>query len=305
MNFLITGGAGNLGSSLAKRLSSDPSNHIVVTDKFLTGKSINLPKDNPQIDLLAADANSMQEMAKVFQQYSFDYVFHYAAVVGVERTLNDPIAVLNDIDGIKIILELSLENNIKRAFFSSSSEVYGEPVEIPLNETTTPLNSKLPYAIVKNVGEAYFRSYGRVHGLDYTIMRFFNTYGPCQSDDFVIPRFIDAARKNEDITINGDGSQTRTFLYIEDNLDFICSLIEKNECKNTTVNVGSDEELSILDLAKMIINLTNSESKLVHLPELEEGDMTRRKPDITKMRSVLNRDLISLEKGIKKYLENT
>jgi len=100
MNILITGGAGNLGSSLAKMLASKSENTVVVADKFLTGKSINLPKDNPNLKLIAADSNSMQEMSNIFQKFNFDLVFHYAAVVGVERTLNDPIAVLNDIDGI-------------------------------------------------------------------------------------------------------------------------------------------------------------------------------------------------------------
>ena len=305
MNFLITGGAGNLGSALAKRFLNDKNNSVVVTDKFLTGSSNNLPKNEPRFNFIAADSNSFSEMSSIFQKNSFDYVFHYAAVVGVDRTLNDPIAVLNDIEGIKNILQLSLDYQVKRVFFSSSSEVYGEPVEIPLNETTTPLNSKLPYAIVKNVGEAYFRSFNKVHGLNYTIMRFFNTYGPNQSDDFVIPRFINSAKKDENITINGDGSQTRTFLYIEDNLNFISSIIKNNECINMTVNVGSDEEVSILELAKTIIRLTDSKSKVVHSPALEEGDMTRRKPDITLMKKILNREILSLEEGIKEYLDKT
>ena len=107
----------------------------------------------------------------------FDYVFHYAAVVGVHRTLQNPLAVLRDIDGIRNILELSKNTGVKRVFYSSSSEVYGEPVEIPQNESTTPLNSRLPYAIVKNLGEAYFKSYQQEFGLDYTIFRFFNKIG--------------------------------------------------------------------------------------------------------------------------------
>jgi UDP-glucose 4-epimerase len=113
-------------------------------------------------------------------------------------------------------------------FFSSSSEVYGEPVHLPQNEETTPLNSRLPYAIVKNVGESYFRSYFQEFGLKYTIFRFFNTYGPKQSPDFVMAKFIQAAQKNEDITLYGDGMQTRTFCYIDDNID-ACLLTMKDE----------------------------------------------------------------------------
>src|SRR6185312_4294759 len=144
----------------------------------------------------------------VMLAYKFDYVFHYAAMVGVKRTLNNPMTVLQDIEGIKNILSLSKNTCVKRVFYSSSSEVYGEPVEFPQNENTTPLNSRLPYAIVKNVGEAFFRSYQREYGLDFTIFRFFNTYGSRQSQDFVVTKFIDEALGNQDITIYGDGNQS-------------------------------------------------------------------------------------------------
>ena len=300
---LITGGAGNLGSSLTNSLLLQNNNRVVVVDNLLTGNTDKLDKrDNLQF--YNADVNSYQAMSEIMKSHSFDLVFHYAAVVGVERTLKNPIEVLKDIDGIKNILDLSLDADVKRVVFSSSSEVYGEPVEIPLNEQTTPLNSRLPYAIVKNVGEAYFRSYKKIHNLDYTIMRFFNTYGPLQSEDFVIPKFVKCALNNDVISINGDGSQTRTFLYIDDNLNFITSMINNNQCINSTVNVGSDEELSVLDLAKLIIKITGSTSKIEHLPPLKEGDMTRRKPDIKIMKSVIDEDLLPVEQGIIKYLEH-
>ena len=300
---LITGGAGNLGSSLTNSLLLENNNHVVVIDNLLTGNTDKLDKrDNLQF--YNADVNSYQAMSEIMKSHSFDLVFHYAAIVGVERTLKNPIEVLKDIDGIKNILDLSLDADVQRVFFSSSSEVYGEPVEIPLNEQTTPLNSRLPYAIVKNVGEAYFRSYKKIHALDYTIMRFFNTYGPLQSEDFVIPKFVKCALNNDVISINGDGSQTRTFLYIDDNLNFITSMINNNQCINSTVNVGSDEEITVLDLAKLIIKITGSTSRIEHLPPLKEGDMTRRKPDIKIMKSVIDEDLLPVEQGIIKYLEH-
>ncbi|MFM7902004.1 MAG: NAD-dependent epimerase/dehydratase family protein, partial [Bacteroidota bacterium] len=160
--------------------------------------------------------------------YRFEYVFHYAALVGVKRTLENPVMVLNDITGIKNVLNLSKNTGVKRVFFSSSSEVYGEPVEFPQNEHTTPLNSRLPYAIVKNVGEAYLRSFKQEYDLAFTIFRFFNTYGPQQSNDFVMSKFITAALSNTDITIYGDGSQTRTFCYIDDNVDACLSAFYNN-----------------------------------------------------------------------------
>ena len=203
--------------------------------------------------------------------------------------------VLDDIEGIKNVLSLSKNSGVKRVFYSSSSEVYGEPFEIPQNENTTPLNSRLPYAIVKNVGEAFFKSYYQEYGLEYTIFRFFNTYGPNQSEDFVVPRFIKAALKNETIYLYGDGLQTRSFCYVDDNID---------TCVNDVLNVGSDKEMTILDLAQKVIEITNSNSSIIHLPPLEEGDMTRRCPDTTKMKNILGRELMSLEEGITKLINH-
>src|SRR5204862_2479327 len=150
--------------------------------------------------------------------------FHYAAMVGVKRTLAHPVQVLNDIKGINHVLNLSKNTGVKRVFYTSSSEVYGEPVEFPQNEHTTPLNSRLPYAIVKNVGEAYLRSYYKEYGLSYSIFRLFNTYGPRQSVDFVISKVLTAALQNKDITISGDGSHTRTICYIDDTCEAVLNL---------------------------------------------------------------------------------
>jgi UDP-glucose 4-epimerase len=156
----------------------------------------------------------------------------------------------------------------------------------------------LPYAIVKNLGEAFLRSYHQEYGLNYTIFRFFNTYGPGQSMDFVMSRFLRMARQSQDITIYGDGSQTRTFCYIDDNLDATIKIFQGNHFLNDVVNIGSDQEMSILSLAEKVIQLTGSNSKIIHLPALAEGDMTRRKPDIGKMLHVIDRPLTTLDDGI-------
>lgn len=303
---LITGGAGNVASALANKLSEDLNNFIVIVDNLSTGNLQKVPvKEN--VKFIKANVNSYNDIVPIFGRYSFDYVFHYAAVVGVKRTLEHPIMVLDDIEGIKNILSLSKNSGVKRVFYSSSSEVYGEPFEIPQNEKTTPLNSRLPYAIVKNIGEAFFRSYYQEYGLEYTIFRFFNTYGPNQSEDFVVPRFIKLALNNQPINIYGDGLQTRSFCYVNDNVDTCVKALTENKCVNDVLNVGSDKEITILELANVVKKLTKSTSEIVHLPALEEGDMTRRCPDTSKMKLILNRDLISLEEGVLrliKYYEN-
>lgn len=304
---LVTGGAGFIGSSLVEGLIKDDNNFVVVVDNLKTGDKSKLP-DAPKGNLkfIQCDVNNLDEIRSVFHTFSFDYVFHYAALVGVQRTLDNPIEVLKDINGIENILKLSKNTGVKKVIYSSSSEVYGEPVEYPQNEETTPLNSRLPYAIVKNVGEAFLKSYKQEYDLDFVIYRFFNTYGPKQSKDFVISKFINAALNNNDITIYGDGSQTRTFCYVQNNVEATLKAAFSDEHVNQTINIGNDVETSILDLAKLIIKLTGSSSKIVHLPPLEEGDMTRRKPDITKMKQLLgNNKIYTLEEGLKKVLSNT
>ena len=212
--------------------------------------------------------------------------------------------VLDDRKGMRNILDLSKNTAVKRIFFSYTSEVYGEPVELQQNEHTNPLNSRLPYAIVKNVGEAFLKSYKQEYDLDYTIFRFFNTYGPLQSKDFVISKFVAAALKGEDITIYGDGSQTRTFCFVEDNIDACISAFLGDQVINDVVNIGSEKEYTVLELAEMIIRLAGSDSKIVYLPALEEGDMSRRQPDVSKMLQLLNREPVSLEDGLRKLISN-
>lgn len=304
-NILITGGAGFVGSCLAERLLKDPDNYIVIVDNLSTGLMRNVPAaPKNRLQFIKCDVNNYQDIASVMVSFRFDYVFHYAAMVGVQRTQQNPVKVLEDLKGIENILNLSKNSRVKRVFFSSSSEVYGEPMELPQNEQTTPLNSRIPYAVVKNAGEAYLRSYQKEFDLDYTIFRFFNTYGPKQSYDFVMSRFITMALKGQNITIYGDGKQTRTFCYVDDNVDACVNALYKNKIINDVVNIGGNVEITVLELAEKIIKLTGSNSKIVHMPALEEGDMLRRFPDTTKMLKLLGRKPISIDEGIKKILAN-
>jgi len=301
---LITGGAGFIGSALTRKLLKDSNNFVVVVDNLFTGNKEKLPKNENNLIFIKADVNYKTDIAEIMTSYKFDYVFHYAALVGVDRTLENPVSVLDDIQGIKNILELCKNTGVKRIFYSSSSEVYGEPVEFPQNEETTPLNSRLPYAIVKNVGEAFVKSFHQEFGLDYTIFRFFNTYGPYQAKDFVVSKFFYAAKNNQDITIYGDGMQTRTFCYIDDNIEATIKMAYNDVYVNEIVNVGNSVEVPIKEIAEKIVKITNSKSKVIHLPPLKEGDMTRRKPDNTKMLKLLNRELLQIDEGLKKLVED-
>lgn len=306
---LVTGGAGFIGSALAEKLIQDPENYVVIVDNLATGSLNKLPAaPNTNWRFIKCDINDFRDISSVTQSFRFDYVFHYAAVVGVKRTQENPVKVLQDIHGIENILNLSKNTGVKRVYFSSSSEVYGEPVDLPQNEETTPLNSRVPYAVVKNLGEAFLRSYKKEFNLDFTIFRFFNTYGPKQSKDFVMSKFIALALKHQDIRIFGDGMQTRTFCYIEDHIEAtynnFMQAVRSGNGANEVINIGNDKEITILELARTIIALTGSNSRIVHVPPLPEGDMHRRLPDITKMLKLLNRQPVSLEEGISRILKD-
>lgn len=297
---LVTGGAGNIASALTERLLQNENNFVVILDNLSTGFMSKLPPEEKRNwKFIKADVNNLADISAVMYSYNFDFVFHFAAVVGVQRTQENPISVLNDIDGIKNILSLSKNSSVKHVYFASSSEVYGEPVELPQNEHRTPLNSRVPYAVVKNVGECFFRSYWQEYNLPYTIFRFFNTYGPNQSTDFVVSRFLEAALKNKDISIFGDGSQTRTFTYVEDTVAVCYKIFDEKLLVNDVINIGNNELMSIKELAELVIRITGSSSKIIYLPPLKEGDMTRRQPDNSKMREILNKELITVEEGIK------
>jgi UDP-glucose 4-epimerase len=305
INILVTGGAGFIPSCLAEKLAENPDHQLVLVDNFATGHPSKIPTSiHNNIRFIKADVNRFDDISSIFYAFRFDYVFHYAALVGVQRTLQRPVDVLEDITGIRNVLMLSKNTGVQRVFFSSSSEVYGEPVEFPQNEHTTPLNSRLPYAIVKNVGEAFLKSYLQEYDLSYTIFRFFNTYGPKQSRDFVVSKFIFSALNGEPITIFGDGSQTRTFCYIDDNIEATTNAFYNNMFVNDVVNIGGTDEVPVLKLAETIIKLTNSSSKIQFLPALKEGDMTRRQPDTAKMKTLLNRPLLPLEDGLSRVIDN-
>jgi len=296
---LVTGGAGNVGSALIEKLIQNENNFVVIVDDLSTGYRSKLPKEHAdRWHFIKCNVNDLQDIGQVMVSHKFDFVFHFAAVVGVQRTQDNPVSVLRDIEGIKNVLNLSKNSSVKRVFFSSSSEVYGEPVVLPQHEHTTPLNSRVPYAVVKNVGESFCKSYHQEFGLDYTIFRFFNTYGPNQSTDFVVAKFLASALKGEDITIYGDGSQTRTFTYVDDTVTTCLNCFYNNQVVNDVINIGNDKLYTVLELAQVIIAITKSKSKIIHLAPLADGDMTRRQPDNSKMKEILGRELLPLEKGI-------
>ena len=307
MNILITGGAGFIGSHLCDKLL-ESGHRVICIDNFSTGNADNLKdasKFGSDMVFLKGDVNRHEELENVFKRHNISTVFHYAAVVGVRRTIEYPSAVLEDIEGIKNILELSFKYKIKKVIYASSSEVYGEPLEIPTREESN-INPGLTYAAVKLIGERYFRAYFEKHNLRTCCLRLFNVYGPRQnasSYGFVVGILISRALRNEDIIIYGDGIQTRDFTYISDVVNSSEKALYSENCDGEVINIGTGARTTILSLAKTAIKLTNSRSKIKYLPR-RENDILNRCAQINKMADILKYvPRYSLVEGLERSVE--
>lgn len=305
---LITGGAGFIGSALARRMLQEGC-EVVCLDDLSTGFEKNLEehKNNPDFKFVQGDANDLEAVRAVFDQDKFNYVFHYAARVGVIRTIEHPLEVMRDIEGIKNVLKLSQERGVEKVMFSSSSEVYGEPVEIPEREDGH-LNPKLPYAVVKLAGETYLKSYGQEHGLKTCSLRFFNVYGPGQDSSaygFVAGIFIKQALAGKPITIFGDGTQTRDFVYIDDNIEATVQALLSDKTDGEVLNIGTGRPTTILDLAERVKEMVGKPSvEIKHTPPRASGEVRHRFPDVSKLKKLLGYHArTSLDEGLKKTIE--
>lgn len=300
---LVTGGAGFIGSHMTERLLGLGA-RVVVLDNRVGGHMSNLaqPSGAPQPIFVRGDANRFGEIAAVFSSYKIDYVFHYAAVVGVKNVIERPLEVFEDIDGIKYLLALSNAHRVRKVVFASSSEAYGEPTELPEREDGHHnVNVNDPYGLTKLVGENMMRNYWRRFGLPTTSLRFFNVYGPRQNASaygFVVGIFIQKVLAGEPLTVYGSGGQTRDFIYIEDNIEAGIRALLTEASHGMTINVGSGRQTTILELAERISRLAGVEPRITMAPE-REVEVRYRCPDVTKMQQLLGfTTRIPLEDGL-------
>ena len=290
MKIGITGGSGFIGTHVANALKS--KYEVVIFDRHKPNiEGIEFIKGNIIDD----------SIQKAFEDC--DVVIHLAAAVGVKITEEDPILTLNtNILGTKNVLEACKSNNVKKIILASSSEVYGEPLKTPIEESD-PAIPITTYGISKIAAEEYVKAYAVSFGLKYTILRFFNVYGPGQSKDFVIPEFVSNTSKNNPILIHGSGSQIRSFCHISDISKGVSLSIEKGD--NEIINIGNaSEPITISELAKKIIGITNSESSIQFVPFTDSNrrrqkEIINRIPSIKKAESMLSyKPEISLNDGI-------
>lgn len=299
---LLTGGAGFIGSHLTEALLA-AGHKVVVADDLSTGHQSNLPK-HANLTFTNCDVNS-PALAELFTQHNFDWVFHYAAVVGVKRTLEHPASVMRDLEGMRQIMELARKHGVDKVLFASSSEVYGEPLELPEREDG-PTNAKLPYAVVKLAGEKYLEAYHQEFGMRTTALRLFNVYGPRQIDTaygFVVGIFLKQMLSGKPPTVFGDGTQTRDFVYVKDNVAATLKAMEAKTTDGEVVNLGTGKHLTIAQLAEAVIKTCGAALKPQFLPA-RPNDIMQRYPEVTKFRKLLDYQFrYSLEEGLRETME--
>ncbi len=304
--FIVTGGAGFLGSHMCDLLLRRGA-RVVSVDDLSNGKLANIKhlKGEKRFKFYKINVNKLSEIQKVFSKEKPNYVMHYAAIVGVKRTSENPLEVFKDIEGVKNIAELSKQYKIKKILFTSSSEVYGEPVKLPIAEDDT-FNSKWPYGLVKILGEQYFLAYYKKYGIPVTIVRFFNVYGPRQdfgNSGFVVSVFLKRALGKKPLEIFGTGEQTRDFVYVEDNVRLSLEAFLNDKVNGRPMNIGSGKSISILELAEKIKKLAPGIEVVLKSPR-RRGEIKYRTPDVSFMKKMLKDEpKIKIEEGIHKTLE--
>lgn len=280
---------------------------IVCVDDLSNSKMTNISylEKNKNFRFYKKDVNSLKQITPIFTKEKPDYVMHYAAMVGVKRTSENPLEVFKDIEGIKNIAELSKKYKVKKILFTSSSEVYGEPVKLPIAEDDT-FNSKWPYGLVKILGEQYFKAYYEKYRVPITIVRFFNVYGPRQDfgdSGFVVSVFLKRALAGEPIEIFGDGGQTRDFVFVDDNVRLTLKAFLNDKANGRPMNIGSGRSIRIIDLAQEVSKMISG-TKISFRPSRSAGEIKYRTPDVSFMKKTLKDEpKIKLSEGLSKTLK--
>ena len=296
MKFLITGGSGFIGSHLAEKLLLN-GHQVSIIDNLSTGVRANLA--NIEGDISFKQGSILDEVLIDQMVAESDFVVHLAASLGVFNIVNHPLDSLRtNLKGTEIVLEAS-DKHSKPVLIASTSEIYGKNNKVPLSEEDDrivghPLKSRWSYSEAKAVDESLGYFYYLEKKLPVRIVRFFNTVGPRQVGHYgmVVPRFVSSALKNEPIEVYGSGEQIRCFCHVDDAVRALLLVMESEQAVGQVFNVGNNQQISIIDLAKKVIELTNSKSEIIKVPYAEAypkgfEDMQRRVPDISKINMVL------------------
>lgn len=308
---IVTGGAGFIGSHLCSRLLNDGYS-VVCIDNFLTGSKKNIEGllENSKFKLIEADV-SQQFTDEINEQLNdASFIFHLASPASPIDYQNHPEETLL-VNSLGALNMLKLAKNFgTRILITSTSEIYGDPLEHPQKETyfgnVNTFGPRSCYDESKRFSETATYVYLNKYGIDARIIRIFNTYGPnMQKDDGrVVSNFINQALENKDITVDGDGSQTRSFCYVDDMVEGITKVMFGENTKGEVFNLGNPDEFTIKELAEMVISMTKSVSKIKYSENFREDDPMRRKPDISKAKKILDWEpKVKIEEGLQKTIE--
>jgi UDP-glucose 4-epimerase len=296
LKYLVTGGAGFIGSHLCERLISRGEQAIIL-DNYSTSSISNIGGFQQQVKVVEGNILNKSLVDELVAES--DYVVHLAAALGVLNIVNKPLDSLRtNLQGTEVVLEAANKHK-KQILIASTSEIYGKNDKVPLNEEDDriighPLKSRWSYSEAKAVDESLAYFYYLENKLPIRIVRLFNTVGPRQVGHYgmVLPRFVSAALKNEPLQVYGTGEQIRCFCHVEDAVRALLQVIDSDKSIGEVFNIGNNQQISILELAKRVIQITDSKSEIIKIPYTEaypDGfeDMQRRVPDISKIKNVL------------------
>ena len=296
MKYLITGGAGFIGSHLVEKLIAR-EDQVMVLDNLSTGSTNNLSRVKNKIVFEQGNILDKAVIGKLVSES--DYVVHLAAALGVFNIVNKPLESLRtNLQGSEVVLE-ACDKYRKPILIASTSEIYGKNDKVPLNEEDDriighPLKSRWSYSEAKAVDEGLAYFYYLENKLPIRIVRFFNTVGPRQVGHYgmVVPRFVSAALKNDPLSVYGSGNQIRCFCHVDDAIKALLLVMDSDKAVGEVFNVGNNHQITIMELAKKVIEITGSTSsieKIAYEKAYPEGfeDMQRRVPDISKIKQVL------------------
>ena len=307
--FLVTGGAGLIGLEICKQLSDlGCKTHLFDLGEQIARVKEFIPKNVKLFHGSIGDRSSLRSA-----MYGCDIIIHLGALLGVKRSEGDKLRCIEiNINGTNNVLDCAVQHRVKKVVFASSSEVYGEPQINPINEKTIT-QGKTVYAITKLAGEELCKAYNQRYAINYTILRYFNCYGPHQTAQFVISKFIKAVLGNKSPVINGDGKQIRSYTYVTDTAKATIMAALNDDTNNHILNIGHGQSpISLTDLAEKIIELAGKKGKIKPIyaknfqktDRLEEREIFERFCDSTKSKNLLNwSPTISIDEGLKSVIK--